>query len=123
MNDLDKLTDKLCEELDKIARKTGNLTTGDLDTAYKLASTAKNIMRMERMDDTSESYSRDDGYSRGNSYSGKHYVRAHYSRDGADGYSRNDGRDRLLDDMRGMLSDNRYSDAEKDRIRRAIETM
>lgn len=97
------LRDMLCKELDEIAHK-GELGAGDLDIAHKLVSTIKNIDKIDLMED--EGYSRDgdysqrrysrdgdysqrrysrDSYGGGSSYSrrGTHYVRGHYSRDGA----------------------------------------
>ena len=97
------LRDMLCKELDEIAHK-GELGAGDLDIAHKLVSTIKNIDKIDLMDD--EGYSRDgdysqrrysrdgdhsqrgysrDSYGGGSSYArrGTHYVRGHYSRDGA----------------------------------------
>lgn len=56
------LRDMLCKELDEITRK-GELGAGDLDIAYKLVGTVKNIDKIEMMED-------DGGYSR------------RYSRDG-----------------------------------------
>lgn len=118
MRDMEKLCGLICEELDKIADK--GLTTGNLETAYKLVDMYKDLKDAEYrtvkkeyyeqemdMDGYSEArkrdsmgrYSRADGrmtsdYDRDSSYrgrrSGEHYVRGHYSRDG---YSRDSGMD------------------------------
>lgn len=85
------LRDMLCKELDELARK-GELGAGDLEIAHKLVSTIKNIDKIEMMED--DGYSRDGDYSRrysrgdydrdmSNARRGTHYVRGHYSRDGA----------------------------------------
>ena len=87
------LRDMLCKELDEITRK-GELGAGDLDIAYKLVGTVKNIDKIEMMEDDgdySRRYSRDGNweadmrgnYGRDSSYArrGTHYVRGHYSRD------------------------------------------
>lgn len=118
MRDMEKICNLICDELDKIADK--GLTTGNLDTAYKLVDMYKDLMDAEyhttkkeyyeqetdmggysetRKRDNMGHYSRDDGrmmpdYDRDSSYrgrrSGEHYVRGHYSRDG---YSRDGGMD------------------------------
>ena len=111
------LRDMLCKELDEIARK-GELGAGDLD-----------IDKIEMME--GEGYSRDGdysqrrysrdgdhsqrGYSRdryggGSSYArrGTHYVRGHYSRDGA------------KDDMKRQLQE-MLDNADDDTIRNAIQ--
>lgn len=88
------LRDMLCKELDELARK-GELGAGDLEIAHKLTSTIKNIDKIEMMEDDaySERYPRGGDweadmrgtYGKGSSYArrGTHYVRGHYSRDGA----------------------------------------
>jgi len=117
MTDYENLAEKLCEELEKIDRKTTPLTNNDLEISYKLTTTLKNLYRIREASATEES----DSYSRGNSY-GRHLVRSHYSRNG-ERYSRADGRDKLLEDMRGMMDDDRYTEDEKERIRRAMSAI
>lgn len=111
------LRDMLCKELDEIARK-GELGAGDLDIAHKLVSTIKNIDKIDLMEN--EGYSRDNDYSQrrysrdsyggGSSYArrGTHYVRGHYSRDGA------------KDDMKRQLQE-MLDNADDDTIRNAIQ--
>ena len=111
------LRDMLCKELDEIAHK-GELGAGDLDIAHKLVSTIKNIDKIDLMED--EGYSRDgdysqrrysrDSYGGGSSYArrGTHYVRGHYSRDGA------------KDDMKRQLQE-MLDNADDDTIRNAIQ--
>lgn len=112
---LDTLRDKLCDELDDIAKKS-ELGAGDLDILHKLTATIKNIDKISMFEG-------DDGYSRageweadmrgtygkGNSYAnrGKHYVRGHYSR--------SDGKARMREHLEDMLRD-----ADDDRTREAI---
>jgi hypothetical protein len=111
------LRDMLCKELDEIAHK-GELGAGDLD-----------IDKIDLMED--EGYSRDgdysqrrysrdgdysqrrysrDSYGGGSSYArrGTHYVRGHYSRDGA------------KDDMKRQLQE-MLDNADDDTIRNAIQ--
>ena len=45
----DKMLEVVCEEIDKIAEK--GLTTGNLDTAYKLIDMYKDLRTVEGMDD------------------------------------------------------------------------
>lgn len=125
------LRDMLCEELDEIARK-GDLGAGDLDIVHKLASTIKNLDKIEMMED--DGYSRDGDYSRrysrdgdwdadmrgtygrGSSYArrGTHYVRGHYSRADA------------TENLRSQISDlmrETDDDRVKEALRRAISAM
>ncbi len=114
------LRDMLCKELDEITRK-GELGAGDLDIAYKLVSTVKNIDKIEMMEDDgdySRRYSRDGNweadmrgnYGRDSSYArrGTHYVRGHYSRDS--------GKDNMKRQLQEMLDG-----ADDDTLRRAIQ--
>ena len=114
------LRDMLCKELDEITRK-GELGAGDLDIAYKLVGTVKNIDKIEMMEDDggySRRYSRDGNweadmrgnYGRDSSYArrGMHYVRGHYSRDS--------GKDNMKRQLQEMLDE-----ADDDTLRRAIQ--
>lgn len=49
MKSMYELRDMLCDELDEIARK-GELGAGDLDIVHKLASTIKNLDKIEAME-------------------------------------------------------------------------
>ena len=114
------LRDMLCKELDEITRK-GELGAGDLDIAYELVGTVKNIDKIEMMEDDggySRRYSRDGNweadmrgnYGRDSSYArrGTHYVRGHYSRDS--------GKDNMKRQLQEMLDE-----ADDDTLRRAIQ--
>lgn len=114
------LRDMLCKELDEITRK-GELGAGDLDIAYKLVGTVKNIDKIKMMEDDgdySRRYSRDGNweadmrgnYGRDSSYArrGTHYVRGHYSRDS--------GKDNMKRQLQEMLDG-----ADDDTLRRAIQ--
>lgn len=115
-----ELRNMLCEELDELARK-GDLGAGDLDIAHKLTDTIKNIDKIEMLEDDGYSqrrYSRDGDweadmrgtYGKGSSYArrGTHYVRGHYSRDGA------------RDDMKRQLQE-MLNNADDESIRKAIQ--
>lgn len=114
------LRDMLCKELDEITRK-GELGAGDLDIAYKLVGTVKNIDKIEMMENDggySRRYSRDGNweadmrgnYGRDSSYArrGTHYVRGHYSRDS--------GKDNMKRQLQEMLDE-----ADDDTLCRAIQ--
>lgn len=127
------LRDMLCKELDEISRK-GELGAGDLDIVHKLASTIKNLDKIEMMEDDGYSrdgdYSRDGNYSRGgdwqadmrgtygrgNSYArrGTHYVRGHYSRA--------DSMEHLREQINDMMRET-DDDRVKEALRRAASLM
>lgn len=122
---IDELKDKLYEELDEIARKD-ELDAGDLEIIHKLTDTIKNIDKICLMGMEGGEYSQD-GYSSryddGGSYArrGSHYVRGHYSMNNGSsyddemsyarggrrttrtrGYSRDDGKHKLMEKL-GMM--------------------
>ncbi len=127
------LRDMLCKELDEISRK-GELGAGDLDIVHKLASTIKNLDKIEMMEDDGYSrdgdYSRDGNYSRGgdwqadmrgtygrgSSYArrGTHYVRGHYSRA--------DSMEHLREQINDMMRET-DDDRVKEALRRAASLM
>lgn len=112
MKSMYDLRDMLCKELEEITRK-GELGAGDLDIAHKLTDTIKNIDKIETLEEGgySSRYHDDDMhnlYGRGASYARRHYVRGHYSRDGA------------MDKMKRQLQE-MLDDADDDSIRRAIQ--
>lgn len=113
------LKDKLCKELEEIARKP-DMSAGDLEAVHKLTDTIKNLDKIEMLEDGG--YSRDGdwemegrgSYERGASYRGrKRDSMGRYSRDGRYGptarmYSRADAKDDMmakLEDMMGSASD------------------
>lgn len=80
MKDLMKLKDKLWDELADIAKRP-EIGPGELEAVHKLTDTIKNIDKICMLEEESGGYS-----------GARHYVRAHYSRDGGrdyydDGYS------------------------------------
>lgn len=81
----DKMLEVVCEEIDKIAEK--GLTTGNLDTAYKLIDMYKDLKTVEGMDD----YYNDDRYSQARGrMRAKRDSMGRYSRRYEDGNSYND---------------------------------
>ena len=113
------LKDKLCKELEEIARKP-EMSAGDLEAVHKLTDTIKNLDKSEMLEDGG--YSRDGdwemegrgSYERGASYRGrKRDSMGRYSRDGRYGpttrmYSRAEAKDDMmakLEDMMGSAND------------------
>ena len=120
MEYMDKLRDKLCDELDEIARKP-EMSAGDLETVHKLTDTIKNIDKIAMLED-GDGYSQTGDwemegrgtYERGASYRGrKQDSMGRYSRDGRYGpttrmYSLAEAKDDMmakLEDMMGSASD------------------
>ena len=128
MEYMHELKDKLCDELEEIARK-GELGAGDLEIIHKLTDTIKNIDKIEMMKEDG-GYSRvgdweieGRAYNRGNSYRRKRDSMGRYSRDGYsrdDRYSR-DG-DRMMEEMESLL-DRAGSEKERRAIRRCMQQM
>ena len=121
-----ELKEKLCRELDEIARKP-EMSAGDLETVHKLTDTIKNIDQIDMLEDGDYSQSGDwegrSSYNRGSSYAnrGKHYVRGHYSRDGRM-YSRADAKDHMMEQMEEMMG-SASNDRERDIIRRCMDQL
>lgn len=121
MKSMYDLRDMLCKELDEISRK-GELGAGDLDIVHKLASTIKNLDKIEMMED--DGYSRGGDwqadmrgtYGRGSSYArrGTHYVRGHYSRA--------DSMEHLREQINDMMRET-DDDRVKEALRRAASLM
>lgn len=128
MNKMHEIKEHLNKELDTFAGK--NMSRADLETVHLLTDTIKNICKIDSMheDGYSNNYSRDGnweargGYSRtmGHSYgddysNGMHYVRGHYSRE--------DGRQQLMDNIDMAMRDESLSVDERDALRRARSAM
>lgn len=122
-----ELKEKLCKELEEIARK-GELGAGDLEIVHKLTDTIKNLDKIEMLEDGGYSQAGDwegrGSYARGSSYAnrGKHYVRGHYSRDGRmDGYSRHDTKEAMMEQLGEIMSS--ANDREREILRRAMSQL
>jgi hypothetical protein len=139
MEDMRKLKDMLCRELDEFSRRD-SIESYDLDTIHKLTDTIKNLDKIEMLEDGGYSqargggnrggmrtyardgegggYSYEDSFGDNDGYSqarrGQHYVRGHYSRD--------DGRDDMVNRLEEMMS-HVSSDRDREEIRRMIERM
>ena len=123
-----ELKDKLCKELDEIARK-GELGAGDLEIIHKLTDTIKNLDKIDMLEDGDYSRAGDwemegrGSYNRGSSYRGrKRDSMGRYSREGRDGrggYSRHDAKEAMMEQME-MLMDQASSEREREAIRRCM---
>lgn len=124
-----ELKDKLCDELEEIARK-GELGAGDLEIIHKLTDTIKNLDKIGMLED---GYSQAGdweiegrAYNRGSSYARrKRDSMGRYSRDGRmmryrDGrmYSRAEAKEDIMDQIEDMMGD--ADEKEKTILRRAM---
>ena len=122
-----ELKEKLCEELEEIARKQ-EMSAGDLEAAHKLTDTIKNIDKIEMLEEDG-GYSRAGDweadmrgtYGRGSSYRGrKRDSMGRYSRDGRM-YSRADAKEHMMDQIEDMMGG--ANEREKEILRRAMEQL
>lgn len=123
-----ELKDKLCKELDEIARKP-EMGAGDLEIIHKLTDTIKNLDKIEMLEDSGYSQAGDweadmrGTYGRGSSYRGrKRDSMGRYSREGRGGrggYSRHDAKEAMMEQME-MLMDQAGSEREREAIRRCM---
>lgn len=115
MRAYEDLNEMLCKEVEEIANK-GELSAGDLETVHKLTDTIKNILKIGMLEEGGSSsdgrWNAEGSYGNGG-YSGRHYVRGHYSRDGGNsyrgGYSRGrysmaEGKEMLTEKIREMMN-------------------
>ena len=123
-----ELKDKLCKELDEIARKP-EMGAGDLEIIHKLTDTIKNLDKIEMLEDDGGYSQAGDweiegrAYNRGNSYARrKRDSMGRYSREGRGGrggYSRHDAKEAMMEQME-MLMDQAGSEREREAIRRCM---
>lgn len=128
MEYMHELKDKLCKELDEIARKP-EMGAGDLEIIHKLTDTIKNLDKIEMLEDGGYSQAGDweadmrGTYGRGSSYRGrKRDSMGRYSREGRGGrggYSRHDAKEAMMDQME-MLMEQAGSEREREAIRRCM---
>ena len=138
MEDMRKLKDMLCRELDEFSRRD-SIESYDLDTIHKLTDTIKNLDKIEMLEDGGYSQARGGGnrggmrtYARdgeGGVYGYEDsfgdndgYSMARRRRDERGRYSRDDGRDDMVNRLEEMMS-RAGSDRDREEIRRMIERM
>lgn len=136
MENMRKLKDTLCRELDEFARRD-SIESYDLDTIHKLTDTIKNLDKIEMLEDGGYSqargggnrggmrtYARDGeggGYGYEDSFGDNDgYSMARRRRDERGRYSRDDGRDDMVNRLEEMMG-RAGSDRDREDIRRMIE--
>ena len=135
MEYMHELKEKLCDELEEIARK-GELGAGDLEIVHKLTDTIKNLDKIEMLEDGGYSQAGNweiegRAYNRGSSYARrKRDSMGRYSRDGRmmhggylDGrmYSRAEAKDDIMEKIEDMMDD--ADPKEKEILRRAMDQL
>lgn len=127
MEYMDKLRDKLCDELDEIARKP-EMSAGDLETVHKLTDTIKNIDKIAMLED-GDGYSQAGdwemegrgSYNRGSSYRGrKRDSMGRYSSTGRM-YSRAEAKDGMMAQLEEMMD--HASEQERTILRQAMDKL
>ena len=139
MDYMHELKEKLCDELEEIAKK-GELGAGDLEIVHKLTDTIKNLDKIGMLED---GYSQAGdweiegrAYNRGSSYARrKRDSMGRYSRDGRDMdysrdgrmmpnriYSRADAKEHMMDELEEAMAA-ATTDREKDIIKRAMDQL
>ena len=127
MEELYKLKEMLCDELEQYGKKN-ELSAGSLEIIDKLSHALKSITTIIAMDEADGGYSGDNGmhprYYRGNSYNrGISYAgRRNARRDSMGRYSREDGYSGAIDDMVDQLKE-LMDDAPNDQIRTEIHRL
>lgn len=130
MEYMHELKEKLCDELEEIARK-GELGAGDLEIVHKLTDTIKNLDKIEMLEDGGYSQAGDweiegRAYNRGNSYARrKRDSMGRYSREGRGGrggYSRHDAKEAMMDQMEDLMAQ-AGSEKEREAIRRCMNQL
>ena len=125
MDYMHDLKEKLCDELEEIARKP-EMGAGDLEIIHKLTDTIKNLDKIEMLEDGGYSQAGDwemegrGSYGRGSSYRNQRRdSRGRYSRDRGRMYSRADGKEHMMEQME-MLMEQAGSEREREAIRRCM---
>ena len=127
-----ELKEKLCRELEEVARKP-EMGAGDLELIHKLTDTIKNIDKIDALEDGGYSrdgdwemegrgnYSRNGGaYNRGSSYARRRDSRGRYTSDRR--YSRDDAKTHMMEQMEQMMNGTQ-NEREREIIRRAMEQL
>lgn len=120
-----ELKEKLCRELEEVARKP-EMGAGDLELIHKLTDTIKNIDKIDALED--DGYSRDGDwemegrgrYNRGSSYARRRDSRGRYTSDRR--YSRDDAKTHMIEQMEQMMNGTQ-NEREREIIRRAMEQL
>lgn len=120
-----ELKEKLCRELEEVARKP-EMGAGDLELIHKLTDTIKNIDKIDALE--GDGYSRDGDwemegrgrYNRGSSYARRRDSRGRYTSDRR--YSRDDAKTHMIEQMEQMMNGTQ-NEREREIIKRAMEQL
>lgn len=151
MEDLKDLLCAELEDYAEKGKKSGKMSMGDLDSIHKLTDTVKNILKIDMLEGET-GYSEDGAYigegriygtsyDRGTSYArgrgryakrdsmGRYSSRGmsydddmSYARGGRRGYSRDDGKAYMMEQLEDMMED-AEKPAEKEALRRCMEAL
>lgn len=112
------------EANDKIRAAGGKLSGSDVEYVDKLTHTLKSIKTILAMEDAGYSedrygrydhpYERGSSYERGRAGNVRRDSMGRYSRDYRDGYSRNDGREELMDNLRAMMEESKDNNTRRE---------
>lgn len=100
MEHLHKIKDMLVRELEEFARKE-SIESYDLDMIHKLTDTIKNIDKIDMLEDGGHSGMRERGTPRTYEYDDDYSMRRR--RDSRGRYSRDDGRDYMVNELESMM--------------------
>ena len=119
MEHLHKIKDMLVRELEEFARKE-SIESYDLDMIHKLTDTIKNIDKIDMLEDGGHSGMRERGMPRTYEYDDDYSMRRR--RDSRGRYSRDDGRDHMVNELEDMMgrADTRE---DRERIQRMIDRL
>lgn len=120
-----ELKEKLCRELEEVARKP-EMGAGDLELIHKLTDTIKNIDKIDALED--DGYSRGGDwemegrgrYNRGSSYARRRDSRGRYTSDRR--YSRDDAKTHMIEQMEQMMNGTQ-NEREREIIKRAMDQL
>ena len=127
-----ELKEKLCRELEEVARKP-EMGAGELELNHKLTDKIKNIDKIDALEDDGYSrggdwemegrgnYSRNGGaYNRGSSYARRRDSLGRYTSNRR--YSRDDAKTHMMEQMEQMMNGTQ-NEREREIIRRAMEQL
>ena len=119
MKEYYEIKEMLRKELKEYARK-GELSAGSLDVIHKLTDTIKNLDKIEMLEEY-EDY--DESYDDGGSYArGRNARRDRMGKYNRDGYSRDDGKEHLMRNIREMMREAR-NDHEREAYIRVLDEL
>ena len=150
MEDLKDLLCAELQEYAENGKRSGKMSKADIEVIDTVLNSVKNIYKIDKYKEETEGYSEDghymgegriygtsyDGYDRGTSYARGRYAKrdsmGRYSRDDGymrrdgrgirDGYSRDDGKAYMMEQLEDMMED-AEKPAEKEALRRCMEAL